>query len=521
MSEPAPSSGLTRLLAPATGLRGLSALALSWATASIWFPYGWDHGILAAVGDAITRGDMPYRDAWDMKGPAAFYGYALAQWIFGRNMWGIRLLDLTLLAAASFALAAIVARVASPAAGRWAAVAFVLWFGSLTWFFVSQPDGWVAMLIALAVVPLMRGEGRAGRIALVTSGILVGICALIKPFYALFACVPLAFVLGTERTLTRRAARAAVVGAAVAAPIAATLVWFAMRGALGGLLEVHVSYAAAYADSLRPDLIARRLLNYFWINGVPTPAGAVAVLLPAVAVGGAALWREHRPAGLVVLTWLAVALIAVALQGKFWFYQWTPTFPPFLALGAVGLHRLLHMGGKLGAIVATASAALFVIQIAVVPAIDVARWVIHVSGAESQSEYYAHYRRRNYVATDEVAAARYLRDHTGEGETVAVFGNDATVLYLSGRPSASRFVFAMPLTRDVRGPFRQTYRREYLEVMRRRPPRYVVIGQPHDGSNDKQRDLQAFPELLAVLNEQYRLDERFGFLDLYRRIDQE
>ena len=106
------------------------------------------------MGDAIVRGGMPYRDAWDIKGPLAYYGFALAQFLFGRHMWSIRILDLGLLFVGMAALTAMVARFTLPRRGYWAASVFALWIGSLTWFYTVQPDTWAAVLIILAAWPL-------------------------------------------------------------------------------------------------------------------------------------------------------------------------------------------------------------------------------------------------------------------------------------------------------------------------------------------------------------------------------
>src|SRR5262245_49611640 len=224
-------------------LASLCVLAVIWAIASVWLPFGWDQGIMASVGDTIVRGGMPYRDAWDMKGPLAFYGYALAQWIFGRNMWAIRMLDLLLLGAATVTLARMVARMTSPKVGVWAAVAFVLWYGSLTWFFVSQPDGWVAMLSLMAVAPFATQPPRLTFRGMAWSGLLIGCCALIKPFYAGLLVAPALFAASSRESVSRKSAAVFVAGASAAVPALLVIGWFWHRGALDSLIEVHFSYA--------------------------------------------------------------------------------------------------------------------------------------------------------------------------------------------------------------------------------------------------------------------------------------
>src|SRR5690606_31020498 len=165
---------------------------------------------------------------------------------------------------------------------------------------------------------------------------MIGCCTLVKPFYAAFLLVPVAFVAGDRTKPVRKAISGATVVLAAAVPPLLAIAWFCSRGALDSFHEVHVLYASAYADSLRPDLVARRIYNYFFSTGSPTPTRAVAVLLPAIGYGLYALLRESRQHALTFAAWLGIALFCVAIQGKFWVYHWAPTFPPFVALAAIG-----------------------------------------------------------------------------------------------------------------------------------------------------------------------------------------
>ena len=64
----------------------------AWFLVTLSWPMGGDHGILASVGHVIRLGGMPYKDAWEVKGPTAFLPYAFIELVVGPTMWGIRVL---------------------------------------------------------------------------------------------------------------------------------------------------------------------------------------------------------------------------------------------------------------------------------------------------------------------------------------------------------------------------------------------------------------------------------------------
>jgi hypothetical protein len=137
---------------------------------------------------------------------------------------------------------------------------------------------------------------------------------------------------------------------------------------------------------------------------------------------------------------------------------------------------------------------------------------------KSHSQYYGLYRKDDYNAGDNMQAASYIRERTRESDTVAIWGIDATITFLSGRSNPTRFVYAMPLTRGGANSHLLRYRREYMTAISARPPRYFVVGQPHN-STDKAAVLRSFPELAGFVGDHYRLEQQIGFLDLYRFIE--
>ena len=474
--------------------------------------------MLASIGDVIVRGGMPYRDGWDMKGPLAYYGYALAQWLFGRHMWSIRILDIALLVTGMAVLASVVGRLTSRRTGWWAAIVFAFWIASLTWFHAAQPDGWVAVFIILAAAPLVGRRLSIAQLAL--SGFLIGCAALVKPPYLGFLAVPLIQLAeqSTLKKVTKLALAASAIAAALVPPLLA-VAWFAHRGALRDLVDVHLLYPLQVysgSASVRLRSAIGGLLRYFL-------AGPVTLALPIILIGAHKLWHKSRHAAVLLITWAMVAVACVAIQGKFFKYHWIPLFPPLVILGTVGFYALLpaifQESAKLVKVfygMALSFAALAVLQLAIVPASSVHQWLQLMTGRIGIDQYYAAHVAWTFVAENDIEAASYIRTRTQPAEGVTVWGNNALIGFLSGRANPTRFVFALPLTVGGPGSIRERYRREYLAALLKNPPAYFVVGMPWESSN-KELILHGFPELEGWLHSQYAMETRIGGLDLYRR----
>jgi hypothetical protein len=482
----------------------------SWSVASISYPMGYDQGMMAAVGDVITRGGLPFRDGFDTKGPLTYYVFALVQGLFGRVMWGIRLIDLGIVITAAALFYSILSRILlSPSISRWMALSLVLATASRSWFHVSQPDGWAAAFVVIAV-SLLIGREQVSKIAWLTSGLWISASALIKPFYILFLGVPIA--IAAQRGLGTVAMPIILSASGAALPILGMSAWFWLNGALDDLVAVHFGFnLKAYSDvaSLSIPGVMESIAMYLWNGGPRSPRGPFGVLLVPILTGVIMTWRERQTVGLGILVWLATAVACVALQGKFFVYHWLIAFPPLLATAGLGLDRLSREAVS-GRVFAAIAIGVFVAGVALGPARDTwhyARYVVHL---DSRDDYLKGFSRFNYSPLSAVKAAAYIKARTQPTERVAVYGVDAVVQFLSERSSPSRFVYAFPLGVPSR-LVRDSYRSEYMSDLRRAAPRYVVLGTHQDEST-----LSEFPELGKFLAQRYRLDASFGLLELYR-----
>ncbi len=515
-------------LAAQLGFCALAGLAVLWAMASFTFGLFWDQGMFTSVGDAIVRGEAPYRDAWDIKGPAAYYLCALVQSIFGRTTWGLHVLDFAFLLPALLMLRQAIARLTTPVVASWAALGLVLWYASLGWKFATQPDGWATMILIVAIAPLLGRDGPPPVRRLLLSGIGIGVATLFKPTYAPLLAVPGIVVLlssppvGADQ-LRRSAVEIVWLSIGWAIPVAVCGVVALAQGWLAALYEVLIDYnRSAYSgvDSLRLTERVGNTLRFFWSTIPPQKYGrvhnGVGIGLAALLMGGAELWRRSPRRAAPVLVWFAICLGTVVLQGRFYSYHWIPLAPPLVVLCAVGLAALHDAGGALPRRFAQLLAAVLLLQLSSTPLEYGYGFLRYATGGWSPELYYGSMGDARFNVWDEQETARYLREHTDEEDTITVWGVNADLHFLSGRRSTSRFVHSMGLA-SFPGPYQDRYRDEFIAALRANPPTYFVVGIQWSWHATPESSLADFPALKRFVEDGYHEEWRQGSLTLLRR----
>ncbi len=482
----------------------VAAIAVLWVAMSMTYPLGWDQGILSAAGHKILQGGQPYRDAWDMKGPVAFFVFAFSEKIFGVNLWGIRVLDAAALIVTSFSIEKAATRLTSPLVGRWSALIFFVWYASQSYWHTAQPDGWVAMLLGAVLLPALVREETVSLPRLLGAGLAIGLATLVKPLYAIFLFLP--WLSSTMRHPSRWTLSAATLAAGWSAPMAVCAAWFAGHNALDDLVAVYLTYpASVYADLGSPGLYdrARGLAEYL------LQAPVLAVALPVFGAGAVTLWRTSRATSVVLATWVVVAVGLVTLQGRFFAYHWLPVLPPAVLLGAAGLHAALASARPL-------ALACFVVILAhcLVPiAFDEVRFASWLAGVTDSASYYDGYGD----VGDEMRSVRWLKESGRDGK-VFVFGWNTGIAWLSGRDIVSRFLFSMPLLIGDTLPVRSAYRDEVLRALTTDPPRYIIIGVQSERIMRRSIGIADFPVLAALVAERYEQVARFGTIRIHERV---
>jgi len=520
-----------------------AAVLVVWAIKYVQLPLGADQGILLWIADVIRSGGIPYRDAFDVRGPGFDYLHALILFAFGRNEWGIRVFDLLMLAVGAWMVFRIASRLAGKVAAIAAALLFLLWYAALDYWSSAQSDGWCASILAAVVALLLLGDGRLTTWRSAFAGLLVGTCTLNKPTYAIFMLLPAVQVLsGHKYGRAWMLSRAAAALAGFALPILLCVAWFAAHGALDDLVEVHLKWTVLMYSGIAQPWLTRVQDMIGWLL---TSKFAVALCLSVA--GLVFLARTRGADALMMGVWLGLALFNVVLQGKYWQYHWLVIYPLAAVLTGIGVHALLRLAAArlttsaetgedreatlaLRTLPVTIVAVLFAAAI-FTPSLEIYRWVKAEVGLTNANEYdrmqFGPYGRGPDTF---VQMARYIAAHTTEHDPVLVWGDIQGINFLSARPAPTRFAYLRALTRQRDSTYRPKYLREFFTYLKARPPTYVVamderwcnLRVPSGVTSEDHiafplRCVSELPDFQRFVSEHYILERSFGNAILLRR----
>jgi 4-amino-4-deoxy-L-arabinose transferase-like glycosyltransferase len=509
-------------------LAGLALLVcLAWAIAYVDFPFGWDQGIAAWIGSIICEGGVPYRDGWDCSGPVSYFIPALAQSVFGRNTFGLRILDLAFLLAATATLYRVASRMTNRFCGLWAAILFYLWYASGSYWHTAQRDGWAAMLMLICMGPLLVSSTCSMAPVMFGAGGAVGLAVLIKPIFAPYLMLPLIVVVQQFWSGRRRLALTNLLSMLVglSIPIVAVVGWFVQHGALADLVDAYVLYPRRiYAASAQPswDFVLREIIRQV------APGKVMSVVFPLALLGTIPLRNVSRIQTLLLGMWTLIALAAVIAQKRFFLYHWLPVYPPMAIWFAMGIYRVHEPGAtfdrltpRVRRVWINTALAVTLLHVAAHPLYNVMSSAGYLAGWQSRDKYLHSFG----IPAAEVLAAERLAELTTPDDYVLVWGWNTNILYLANRKSPTRFGFSMPLLMGPGTETRERYRAEFMQALGDKPIKYVVLGEVAERILGAKFELNEFPEFYEYLLLNFQPDGEIGEVKIWtarhRRISED
>jgi hypothetical protein len=508
------------------------------------FGYGRDQGIYAMVARAVLAGRMPYRDAWDFKPPGVFLVYAASRALLGADQVAIRVVEVVGLAAMVAAMARLTrAWWGTRRIGLLAGVVAVLVHAQLDFWHTAQPEsfgGMVTVFGLLSLGPVMgsatevRAETREMTRRLLLCGVLFGFAGLLKPPLAGGGAVVAAAlglrILG-ERGISRAGIGAslrptALIVAGGALPFAVCLGWFAAKGALREMVDVLFVFTPHYTRLSWVDrTVSGMLYEGFtdWLCSYSSVA-TVGLLL------GITFPREPRERfGVRVIgAIIAVHVVGVVMQAKFFPYHWGATWPLTALLAGLGFHRVWERLTRFG----VAGVAVFFALAAATAVFRTASTDLDRSFLQRTGDRIRIFTRwpRDLAAADRLASvadvnaaanrevAAYLRDRAPASRHVFVWGFEPVIYDLSDRAPATRYLYDVP-QRVAWAKDRE--RAILMRDLSADPPAAVVVERRDvfpmvtGDAIDSADTLREFPALSDLLAARYQLATTIEDFDVY------
>ncbi len=476
----------------------------------LMFGYGRDQGIYAMVADAILRGKMPYRDAWDFKPPGIFVVYGVSRLFFGPSQVGIRVLEVAGLLATCAALVRLSERFfRSRVAGFLAAALAVLAHAQLDFWHTAQPESFGGFLTVFAILLAARTpeEPVASKRAVYLAGVLFGLTGLLKPPLAGGGALLALYLAhrewhsfptdtapgsasrdgsgvrsgGGNRDRWIAAAKPALwITLGGATPMVLCALWFAARGALGDLYQVLFVFTPHYTKLGWEGSTVGGMFYWSFIEWLTSYCSALSIgVLLALGFG---VERREKPFALLVTGIIAMHLVGVTMQAKFFPYHYGATWPLTALLAGAGFEKLRVRLARRGALGAAAFALIVVLS------------CFGRSGTkDTEDSFMVRCKKRvgfllgglrDQEGIDRLATiadvsagsnrrvAAILREQVPADRPVFVWGFEPVIYDQADRRPASRFLYNVPQRVGwSKGPMRATLLRDLAE----HPPAAVVV----------------------------------------------
>lgn len=298
-----------------------------------------DEGLYLVQAQAWLQGGWPFVAVFDMHPPGAPALLALALALIGDPILAARLLGVAAVATTATLLHAIARRIGGDAATGIAAGMLYVAVSTMPGGLATNTEILFAPCVALAALLLLGEAHRAPRAGVVlAAGLAVGVGIAIKQLAAIEGAVLwLAVIVATWRAgridVREVAVLAAVFALGAGAPMLGLGLGYWVAGQGEAWWQGNIASALAYLDApiTTPGPRAFVATVLPWLAGLVVLAGGVALRDAPARAAARWLWP-----------WLAAAVVAVVLPGKFFDHYALILAPPLALLAGFGLSAILR-----------------------------------------------------------------------------------------------------------------------------------------------------------------------------------
>jgi 4-amino-4-deoxy-L-arabinose transferase-like glycosyltransferase len=443
-----------------------------------------DEGEYAYAGQLMLQGIPPYALAYNMKLPGTYAAYAAIMTVFGQTAAGIRL-GVLLMNATTIILIFLLGRwLSGPLAGLAAATTYALLstLPSLLGF-AGHATHFVVLFVLAGILVLLRAlNAQRSPLLFFCSGLLLGIAFLMKQPGIAFAAFGALYIARCSwkqpRLLVSREA-AYLAGAAL--PFALTCLALAHAGVFRNFWFWTFTYAREYSSETSLAVGWQAFQQSLHWTMHPFPLWAIAEI-GLVTLFWDRRWRRQL---FFLATLTAFSLLAMCAGFYFrphYFILLLPAAALLAGLAVTSAYRFLAQrrfpaSARLIPLLVFIAACAFSLW-------DQRAFLFKLDPAAAAQRIYA----ANPFA-EAIAVAKTVRASTTEADTIAVFGSEPEIYFLSGRHSATSYIYMYDLIKTQ--PYQLQMRQEIMRQIESARPRIVIYvddwaswgwhrGQEHD-----------------------------------------
>jgi len=315
------------------------------------------------------------------------------------------------------------------------------------------------------------------------------------------------------------------VGIGLAIPIAACAVWFLATGAMGDLYDTLFVFtphytALGWAHAGVDELVVRSIVEWLVLG---TPVLLFGILMLVV------WWPtdERRTTVIAIAAMLAIQLVGIAMQAKFFPYHYGAIWGLTALLAALGLamlSRALASKSRLGQVLLLTVIVALLTRPAGLRVPDesfatrtLVRLVAVMRGLSDSATLDRLASAREVRPAVHRAVATFLREHVPANRSVLVWGFEPVIYDLAERRAATRYIYNIPQRVEWATDMRDRFMRDMMQD----PPAVIVVEHGDHlswvtGSNfDSAESVAQFPAFAELLATGYQRVEPIANFDVF------
>ncbi len=527
------------------------------ALPNLRYPLWHDQGVFCVIGQGILKGQLPYRDLWDIKPPGIYYIYALIVKLFGPVMWCAGAVDIFWLLAISCCIFYFARRFLGTPAAALAMVFNAVRHCRQGYLHAGQAETFLMLCVFAAWFVLIPGkEGTpappaaarpfwqrafAGYLRYWAAGLFLGAAFWLKynavAFYPFLALIPFLDFQAWDQGSTRVRmeipwrdwlARMSIVAAGFLLVVLGVIAYFWAEGAWQAMKEAQLEVLPRYGATAFQWNLAyfihalQRTQDHlgFWTEFMP-------------AIGLLIAWRRRELRFLAPAFLFAIAgYISTASQGRFHPYAFETCYPFFsMFWGYVcvktwdGFQYVRWVFAQRGWTVARTMLwlVLFLLGFSLLAEESVRVVQQYQFLADwwrnpelSYRVYY--YQIPSGTLSGQLSVINFLKKNSTSEDEVYVWGFAPLINFLAQRQNPSRFVVNHVLISPW-GP--KSWRQELVRTLETKRPRYIVVerGDVNLGvtgsTMDSEQRLRTYPALANLLRSRYKSALNYSDFEVY------